>query len=67
MTLTINGSLRTFDAPVADVRALLDTLGLAGRPVVVELDRQPVLPAAYPATPLRDGAELEIVTIAAGG
>jgi len=67
MTLTINGSPRTLDPPVADVRSLLEALELGGKPVVVELDREPVLPADYHATPVRDGAELEIVTIAAGG
>lgn len=67
MTLTINGTSRTFEHPVPDVPALLELLGLAGKPVVVELNREPVLPARYPTTCLDDGAELEIVTIAAGG
>ncbi len=67
MTLTINGTPRSFDSAPADLSALLAALGLAGKPVVVELDRSPVLPADYGSTPLRDGAVLEIVTIAAGG
>ena len=67
MTLTINGESRTFETPPAELGELLDQLGLAGKPVVVELDREPVRPADYPLTPLRDGATLEIVTIAAGG
>lgn len=67
MTLTINGTSRSIDPPVAHVLGLLEALGLAGKPVVVELDRQPVLAADYPGTPVTDGAELEIVMIAAGG
>ena len=46
---------------------LLDTLGLGGKPVVVELDRQALRPADYPHTTVTDGAALEIIRIAAGG
>lgn len=67
MTLTLNGSPRTFEADTFTVATLLDALGLAGKPVVVELDREPVFPADYATTEVLDGASLEIVTIAAGG
>jgi sulfur carrier protein len=67
MTLTLNGTTRAFDADAFTVATLLDTLGLGGKPVVVELDREPVFPADYAATDVKDGASLEIVTIAAGG
>ncbi len=67
MNVTINGEPRTLEADQLTLTGLLENLGLAGKPVVIELDRQPVLPAAYPATRVTDGAELEIVTIAAGG
>jgi sulfur carrier protein len=67
MTLTLNGSPRTFEADTFTVATLLDALGLAGKPVVVELDREPVFPADYATTEVGDGASLEIVTIAAGG
>ena len=67
MTLLLNGSPRTFEADSFTVATLLDALGLAGKPVVVELDREPVFPADYATTEVRDGASLEIVTIAAGG
>lgn len=67
MTLTLNGSPRTFEAGTFTVTTLLDALGLGGKPVVVELDREPVFPADYAATAVRDGASVEIVTIAAGG
>lgn len=67
MTLTLNGSPRTFEAEIHTVATLLEALGLGGKPVVVELDREPVFPADYAATAVRDGASVEIVTIAAGG
>jgi sulfur carrier protein len=67
MTLVLNGSSRSFDAVELTVATLLDTLGLGGKPVVVELDREPVFPADYATTDVRDGANVEIVTIAAGG
>jgi sulfur carrier protein len=67
MTLVLNGSPRVFEAESLTVAGLLDDLGLAGKPVVVELDREPVFPADYAATAVRDGANVEIVTIAAGG
>lgn len=67
MTLTINGNSRAFDASELKIGALLAELGLNGKPVVVELNREAVLPADYPTTTVSDGSELEIVTIAAGG
>lgn len=67
MTLTLNGSPRTFEAESFTVATLLEALGLGGKPVVVELDREPVFPADFAATEVRDGASVEIVTIAAGG
>lgn len=67
MTLILNGSPRTFEGDSFTVATLLDALALAGKPVVVEFDREPVFPADYATTEVRDGANLEIVTIAAGG
>ena len=67
MNVTLNGEARTFDAEQLSLTALLEALGLGGKPVVVELDKEAVLPAAYGETIIRDGSSLEIVTIAAGG
>ena len=67
MTLHLNGEARAFDPAPAHLGELLELLGLGGKPVVVELDREPVFPAAYAATALHEGARLEIVVIAAGG
>lgn len=67
MTLTINGQERDFSSKDFTVFALLEALGLGGKPVVVELDQEAVFPADYPSTAVRDGAAVEIVVIAAGG
>jgi sulfur carrier protein len=67
MTLTLNGEARTFEAETLGLEELLAQLDLAGRPVVVEHNREPVLPARYPDIRLKDGDSLEIVRIAAGG
>jgi len=67
MTLTINGEAREFDSAPSTVSELLAELGMAGKPVVVELNREAVLPGNHQATPVKDGDTLEIVTIAAGG
>ena len=67
MTLTLNGQTREFDPPVEDLNALLKELDLQGKPVVVELNREPVLPDTYDSVAIKDGDSLEIVRIAAGG
>jgi sulfur carrier protein len=66
MTIVLNGSPHELPSP-ATLAELLASLGLAGRPVVVELNETAVLPRDYPATPVPDGARVEIVTLAAGG
>jgi thiamine biosynthesis protein ThiS len=67
MTLTINGTTHSFEASELSIDALLAELGLGGKPVVVELNREAVLPTDYSSTSVPDASELEIVTIAAGG
>lgn len=46
---------------------LLQTLELDPARVAVELDRRIVKPVDWPATPLTDGAQLEIVQFVGGG
>ncbi len=65
-TIILNGSPHAITGETT-VGRLLESLGLAGKPVVVELDGRPVLPRDHPHTPVRDGARVEIVTLAAGG
>ena len=65
-TIALNGAPHPVDGPIA-LDSLLERLGLAGRPVVVELDEQAVFPRDYATTVVAPGARLEIVTLAAGG
>lgn len=66
MTITLNGDSREFDAPLSMTR-LLETLGLAGRPVVVEHNRTALLPREIESAQVADGDVIEIVQITAGG
>lgn len=66
MSITLNGKPHALEGPCT-VAELLASLGLAGRPVVVELNRQPVLPDAHATARVEAGAAVEIVTLAAGG
>ena len=67
MTLLLNGTSREFEADQHTVTSLLEVLGLAGKPVVVELDHEAVFAADYDRTGVMSGATVEIVVIAAGG
>ena len=64
--IILNGSSHPLAAPTT-LSQLLEQLGLTGKPVVVELNTEPVLPRHYPETPVHPGDQLEIVTLAAGG
>jgi sulfur carrier protein len=65
-TITLNGSPHPLEAAVS-IERLLETIGLAGKPVVVELNEQAVFPRDYPGTMIEPGARVEIVALAAGG
>ncbi|MCX6867934.1 MAG: sulfur carrier protein ThiS [Verrucomicrobia bacterium] len=64
--ITLNGSPHPIPGPIT-LERLLETLDLAGKPVVVELNEQAVFPRDYPCTLVDNGARIEIVTLAAGG
>ncbi|MEO0018219.1 MAG: hypothetical protein RLZZ522_1502 [Verrucomicrobiota bacterium] len=66
MTILLNGSLHPLLAPQS-LTSLLADLGLAGKPVVVELNEVAILPRHYAATQITAGDRLEVVTLAAGG
>jgi thiamine biosynthesis protein ThiS len=66
MNIRLNGNPHNLAAPLT-AAALLESLGLAGRPVVMEIDEQAVFPRDYPTREISDGAKVEIVTLAAGG
>lgn len=49
------------------VAELLASVGLGGKPVVVELDERAIFPREFEQTVVNDGARVEVVTLAAGG
>lgn len=70
MKLTINGENREFrpDAPAElTVSDLLGELGLRGRPVAVEVNKQLVFKRDHESTTLSDGDRVEVVTMVGGG
>ena len=66
MTIVLNGAPHETMVPLS-LSALLESLGLAGKPVVVELDEAAILPRDYAAVMVNAGARVEVVTLAAGG
>ncbi|NNC89121.1 MAG: sulfur carrier protein ThiS [Akkermansiaceae bacterium] len=65
-TITLNGEAHPLGEP-APLPDLLESLGLASKPVVVELDGRALPRSAHPGTVIHPGARLVIVTLAAGG
>ncbi len=67
MTITLNGEETSkYDAPLA-VSALLERLGFAGKPVLVELNGTALYPREFDEKQVEDGARVEVIQIAAGG
>ena len=65
-TLVINGKERPVPRP-ASVRGALEALGLAARPVAVELNGHLVRRADQGSTVLKAGDRVEIVSFVGGG
>jgi sulfur carrier protein len=65
--ITLNGSPHALEEGAVSLERLLESIGLAGKPVVVELNEQAVFPRDYSGTLVENGARIEIVTLAAGG
>ena len=67
MKITLNGKANEeFDAPFS-VTDLLEKLGLTGQPVLVELNEVALRPREFDEARVDDGAQLEIIRVAAGG
>ena len=64
--MIVNGSTRKLPDGTS-VEALIRELGLAGKPVAVERNREVVPRAQHPTTILADGDRLEVVTFVGGG
>ena len=66
MQITLNGQVHPLPE-LTTVAGLLMSLGFANKPVVVELNREAIFPRDFNITPVNDGDQIEIVTLAAGG
>ena len=66
MKIILNGKDHRLDK-VINVETLLASIGLAGKPVIVELNKKALFPREYADSNLQDNDQLEIITIAAGG
>jgi len=67
MTIILNGESREVDGEGCPVTELLDQLGLAGVPVLVELNGQALLRREFGDHRVAEGARVEIVRMVAGG
>lgn len=66
MTIQLNGNSHEISAALT-VSELLESIGYSGKPCVVELDEEAVLPRDFPHTGVGEGCRVEVVTLAAGG
>lgn len=65
MKLRLNGE--EMETNAATVRDLLQQLGMAGKPAVVEHNQHALFPREHESTGLAEGDIIEIVQITAGG
>lgn len=66
MTIQLNGKEHPLESEMI-LTDLLATIGVHGKPVIVELNKNPVLTQNFSKTEIRPGDALEIVALAAGG
>lgn len=66
MQIILNGRAHTLECQ-ATVADLLESLDLAQKPVVTELDGQALPRGDHNSTALSEGARVEIIVLAAGG
>lgn len=66
ITIVVNGEHRSVRAD-STAAELIESLGLSGRPMAVELNEMVVPRARLADSRLRDGDRIEIVTLVGGG
>ena len=66
MTIQLNGKDHPLDAQM-NIQSLLISISLGEKPVVVELNQQALFPREYANSPLKEGDQVEVITISAGG
>lgn len=65
-TIKVNGLSRAVEDGW-NLQQLRQDLGLAEKPVVMELNRQAISPNQFAETLIPDQAEIEVIVLAAGG
>lgn len=66
MTIKLNGQTHTLHSAIT-ITELLSSLGLAEKPVVVEINQNAILPRLFAETFIHPNDQIEIVILAAGG
>lgn len=66
MTIILNGQPHPIAGEIS-ITELLASLGLSGKPVVVELNQNAILQRHFSETLIHANDQIEIVTLAAGG
>ncbi len=66
MIIQLNGQPHEIPAAMT-VSELLNSLGFGGKPCVVELDGEAIFPRDHILAMVKQGARVEVVTLAAGG
>ncbi|MFC5453546.1 sulfur carrier protein ThiS [Prosthecobacter fluviatilis] len=66
MKITLNGEKRELAEPQT-VKSLLESIGLGGKPVVVEQNQVALLPREIEGAVVSEGDVIEVVQITAGG
>jgi len=66
MKITLNGEKLEFEGPQT-VKSLLESIGLGGKPVVVEQNQVALLPREIEGASVSEGDVIEVVQITAGG
>lgn len=67
ISITLNGAARELAADVRTVADLVALLGLGGRRVAVEVNREIVRREIWATTPLADGDTIEVLHLVGGG
>ena len=66
MTITVNGEKRAIDEELT-LAELIKSIGLSEKHVVIEYNLEPLERKSYEKTRVKDGDNIEIVTMMAGG
>ncbi len=66
MKIILNGKEKEISAGI-NIQQLMESLGLAGKPVVIEHNKTAIFPRDYCNICFKENDKIEIINIAAGG